>query len=231
MALGRIREGRRREAAWEAGAFAAALAAAAGWYYIRNWILMGSPFVGGWDPSRGMAWWQDPGYRTWPQLLLWGRALGHPIYASFNGFWDALYSTLWVDGYLSAIIEARSRPPWDYRYMLSGAWLALLPSAGLIIGVIGSVFGEDVPQRRYAAFSAACLALYLAAAMWIFVTVPAYSAVKASYTLGLLPCYAVLCCAGLERLMRGSLSRAAVCGGMTCWALCAYLSYLACPAP
>jgi len=33
----------------------------AGWYYLRNWILLGRPFIGGWNPSRGFVWWQDPG--------------------------------------------------------------------------------------------------------------------------------------------------------------------------
>ncbi len=41
----------------------------AGWYYIRNWIELGRPFVGGWESA---AWWQDPGYRTVPDFLSFG---------------------------------------------------------------------------------------------------------------------------------------------------------------
>ena len=39
-----------------------------GWYYFKNYIEMGSFFVGGWDLSRDIVWWQDPGYRTLRQL-------------------------------------------------------------------------------------------------------------------------------------------------------------------
>ncbi|MDD5658153.1 MAG: hypothetical protein PHF00_12960 [Elusimicrobia bacterium] len=218
----------RRDAVIWAGLAGLTAVAVAGWYYARNWAALGTPFMGGWDPARGLAWWQYPGYRTWPQLLVWGRALSQPIYSSLSGFWDAFYSTLWLDGNLSSIITFRSRPPWDYRYMLSGSWLALLPSLGILVGALSAVCGGESPQRRYAGFSAACLAIYLASAMALFVMVPAYSSVKASYTVGLLPCYGVLCCAGLERLMRGPWSTCAVRAGMACWAACAYLSYLAC---
>ncbi len=32
-----------------------------GWYYIRNWMELGRPFVGGWESS---PWWQDPGLQN-----------------------------------------------------------------------------------------------------------------------------------------------------------------------
>ena len=150
--------------------FLAAVVAVAGWYYLRNWVLLGRPFVGGWDPSRGMAWWQDPGFRVWGQVLGWGESLRRPVYAGCAGFWDALYSTCWLDGNLSSLIHVESKPPWDYGYMIAGAWLALLPSAALLA---------------------------------LFFRLPACSAVKATYILGILPCYAVLSCAGFSVLMRG----------------------------
>ena len=67
----------------------------------------------------------------------------------------------------------------------------------------------------------------MAALLVVYLKVPAYSAVKAGYALGMLPCGAVLCCAGLDVFMRGAFSRAAVGAGMACWATAAYLSYLA----
>jgi hypothetical protein len=55
--------------------------------------------------------------------------------------------------------------------------------------------------------------------------VPIYSTVKATYTLGLLPAYAVLGTAGLEVMMRGPISRALVGAGIACWAVAAYAAY------
>ncbi|MFA6003315.1 MAG: hypothetical protein WC881_04535 [Elusimicrobiota bacterium] len=211
------------------GLFAAGIVAMAGWYYARNWMLLGRVFVGGWDPSRGWAWWQDPGFRIPSQLWVWGEALRQPVYAGLSGFWDGFYSTLWSDGNLSSMIRFESRPPWDYAYMASGVWLALLPSLGILIGTISAVFGSCDPQRPSARLAVVCLGTYLAAMLAMFLTVPAYSVVKATYTVGLLPCYALLCCRGLAWLMTGRLARAAVSAGMACWAVCAYLSYLAVP--
>jgi 4-amino-4-deoxy-L-arabinose transferase-like glycosyltransferase len=28
-----------------------------GWYYLRNWIQLGKPFIGGWEPSHYIGWW------------------------------------------------------------------------------------------------------------------------------------------------------------------------------
>lgn len=208
------------------GLFLLGLTVVSGWYYGRNWMLSGRLFWGGWDPGRGWAWWQDPGFRTPSQLWAFGAALSQPVYASLAGFWDGFYSNLWADGNLNSMIRFEARPPWDYAYMASGVWLALLPSAGIVIGGLSAVFGPPDPQRPQARFAVLCLGLYLAAMLAMFLTVPAYSVVKATYTSGLLPCYALLCCRGLSGLMRGGAGRAAVSAGMACWAACAYLSYL-----
>ena len=74
----------------------------AGWYYLRNWIEMGRFFVGGWDAMRDIVWWQDPGYRTFRQCYIFGESIFYPVFSSIYGFWDAIYSSFWADGYLSA---------------------------------------------------------------------------------------------------------------------------------
>jgi hypothetical protein len=63
--------------------------------------------------------------------------------------------------------------------------------------------------------------------LWFSLKLPAYSTVKATYTLGVTPCYAVLAVAGFERMMRLPIQRAAVHAGIACWALASYLSYFA----
>lgn len=196
-----------------------------GWYYARNWIEIGSPFVGGWDASRGISWWQDPGYRTAGQFFTFGRSLLYPIYSSYTGFWDAFYSTLWLDGYLSALNDFVWRPAWNYDFLISSALLSLIPSAGIVAGAVSTLFHPERSLRNGELFALSCVAVYLAALMYLFLKVPIYSTVKASYTLGLIPCYAVLSVAGFRTVLNSGVVRALVYGCVAAWAVSVYIAY------
>ncbi len=195
----------------------------AGWYFIRNWILIGKPFYGGWEPERGIIWWQDPGYRTLHQFATFGAALFHPVCANMNGFWDGLYATFWSDGLLSAALDYEKRPPWNYRLMLPGVWLGMVPTAMLLAGACRT-FGRS-RERRALILSTVCVATFLAGILYTFATVPYYCVVKSSYMTGLLPCFAVLGAAGFDVLGRRRVIRAALLGAFACWALAAYGAY------
>ena len=203
--------------------FATSAAAVGGWYYLRNWILLGRPFVGGWDPERGFGWWQDPGFRTADHFLGFGESLVRPLYASLAGFWDGLYSTLWLDGLLSGVAHARA-VPWQIDPMLAMALLSLPMTLALLGGV--ALACRRAPERKALVFSAACLCTYLAAMAAIFAAVPTYSSVKATYLLGLLPCVGVLVGAAIGRLERHRVSHALVSGYLAAWAGAAWLGYL-----
>jgi hypothetical protein len=194
----------------------------AGWYYVRNWIELGRPFVGGWEST---AWWQDPGYRTVSDFFTFGRSLYAPIYSAVQGFWDSLYATLWLDGGLSGIGEYRYRPPWNYQFMLSGALLALLPTAGLLMGSLTAIRRSSDQDLRAQVFSVLCMAIYGAALLYLYLTVPIWSTAKATYTLGLAPCYAIVCVTGLDVLSKNALLRSIINAGLACWAVAAYCSY------
>ncbi len=194
-----------------------------GWYYIRNWIELGRPFVGGWE---SLAWWQDPGYRTVGDFFIFGRSLSVPIYSATQGFWDSLYSTLWLDGGLSGIGEYIFRPPWNYDFMSSGALLSLVPMSGMLVGVIVTLFKSSDKAYRPQFFAVLCVGIYGAALLYMYVTVPVWSTAKATYTLGLIPCYAILCVTGLEILSKNILLRATINGCLACWAVSAYCSYI-----
>jgi hypothetical protein len=212
--------------AGEAVRFAAVLCgtvlAVAGWYYLRNWMETGRVFIGGWDLHRDIAWWQDPGYRTMRQCLGFGESLFYPVYSSIYGFWDALYSTLWADGFLSEI----DRPPWNYRFMLSGIWLSLIPSAAIVLGALLSLKRGKEASRQILRFCTACLLIVLAAIFYLFLSVPVLSSAKATYALGLTPCLAVLGAAGFEAMASNRVVRALLVAGMVCWAAASYLTYL-----
>ena len=170
--------------------------AVSGWYYLRNLIGMGRLFVGGWEASREIIWWQDPGYRTIQQCYILKEALIYPVYSSIHGFWDAIYSSFWMDGFLSCY----NRVPWNYSFMLSSAWLSILPAIALIIGcTLGVVYRKNgqVLILRFAAYS---VLVYLTAIFYIFLKVPILGSAKATYALGLTPCFALLAAAGFDVL-------------------------------
>lgn len=198
-----------------------------GWYFARNWIELGRPYIGGWDSSRGIVWWQDPGFRTRHDLLAFGGSLIQPIYAARYGFWDAIYSTLWLDGLVSGIASFDDRPPWNESLMLCAPWLALLPTTAILIGVPASWFHVNDKARPALLFGTACLAVYFAAMLALFCRLPIYGTAKATYTLGLLPCYALIGTAGFESFLRWRWLRGTIYGGMACWAVFGYLAYFA----
>jgi len=200
--------------------------AVAGWFFVRNWIHRGTPLLlhtG--DSVSKFAWSQDPGYRTWSQLASFGESLSHPVYSGAVGFWDSLYSTLWLDGFLSGMALFRVRPPWNTDFMLAGAWLGLIPTVLLLLGLGAPLRKCLAGSRGPLLFAAGCLAIYLAAILDAWIRIPAYSVAKASYTLGLAPCYGLLIAAGAEPFLRGRLSRSLTAAMLSCWAVAAYIAY------
>lgn len=196
-----------------------------GWYYIRNYLEMGRFFIGGWDTSRNIVWWQDPGYRTLEQFYTFGEALFYPVYSAVTGIWDSLYSTFWMDGFLSGVCIYDFRPPWNYGFMLASAWLSLLPSAAIGIGAAVSIKNPLRKERKIFFFCALCAGIYLSAILYLFLTVPVYSTGKATYALGLVPCFAVLCAEGFNIFTTRPLLKAMVYGIVACWAFAAYMAY------
>jgi hypothetical protein len=199
--------------------------AIAGWYYLRNWFELGAPFVGGWDPARGLAWWQDPAYRMPGDFWRFGEALVHPIYSSYVGFWDGFYSSVWLDSHLIGAGDLSIAPPWGYAYMLSLALLSLPLSVALAVGTLRAVREPDGATRRLLVFSALALGIVVAAMLAIYLRVPSFSAVKGSYALGLLPCFALLIAWGLEPLLRGRVGPAVVSGFVCAWSAFSYLAF------
>jgi hypothetical protein len=187
--------------------------------------MFGKPFVGGWDPVRRIEWWQDPGYRSISQFFRFREALIHPVFSGTHGFWDSIYSTLWADGFLSSRTALEFSPPWNYRFMFSGILLALVPTIAILLGVLTAFRKAGSSSRAARLFAAACLVVYFSAVILVYMSVPIYSAAKATYTLGLLPCYAVLCAAGLEAMMRGWFAKILIISLIVCWAINGYLAF------
>jgi hypothetical protein len=196
----------------------------AGWYYFRNFIELGSFFIGGWDPSRGIKWWQDPGYRTWSHLLSFGQSLIYPVYSGACSFWDAIYSTLWLDGFNSGIVNFKDRPPWNLNFMAAGALLSLIPTFFILSSIWAGLIKQN-QSRNAVIFSIVTILLFIAALIDLFVQLPTYSTAKSTYTLGLLPCYAILAAAGAEPFVRKKIIRSVAMASFSCWAFAAYAAY------
>ncbi len=109
--------------------------------------------------------------------------------------------------------------------MLSGALLSLVPTAGILIGILLTISRPLRRAYRPQLLSVCCIGIYFAALLYMYITVPIYSIAKATYTLGLIPCYAILCVTGLNYLSKNHLLRAVINACLACWAVAAYCSY------
>ena len=136
-----------------------------------------------------------------------------------------MYSSFWLDGLLSGVADYDQRPPWNDSFLLCAPWLAILPTAAILLGGLAAIRHPDANARHGMLFALSCIGIYFAAVFALFLQLPIYSTAKATYTLGIIPCYAVLGAAGFGLMMRNTFLRAAVYGGMACWALFAYLAY------
>ena len=191
-----------------------------GWFYIRNYLYFDHFVLDGCGPFY-MSWWQDPGFRLVSHFTNWGESLVRPAFSYIKGFWDALYASFWLDGYfLSKAIPPF--PPWNYKWMLSCAWLALPATMALIFSFCKSF---NNISRPVLILSRSAFLLYLSAMLYMYLTLPMYSIARATYTLGLLPIYGILITTGISPLTKHRLSESAVFGSLACLGTCVYFSY------
>jgi hypothetical protein len=196
-----------------------------GWYFLRNVAYLGKPFVGNWDPAAGPAWWQEPGYRTWSQITSFGTSLSRPIYGGIWSLWDGLYSSLWLDGFVSGRVLRPDQFPWNLNWVLCGAWLGFVPTVLLAVSVVSCWRKEFNRSRRAVLFCLAAIVIYVAATAEYFVRVPIYTTANARFMLGLVPCLGVLVAVGAAPLLRFRFPRAFVLASLACWAVAAYAAY------
>ena len=197
-----------------------------GWYYIRNWLHMGKVFIGGWDSSRGIMWWQEPGFRTWHDFMDFGASLTHPIYSATYGFWDSLYSTFWLDGLLGSVANFQQALPWNVEFMITLALLSLLPTLGLLLGSFFTfkkvLAGDSSPVLM---FCLGVIAIYFAAMLYYYVDSPATSAAKSGYTLEILPCFGILTAYGLDKMAKFRRAKLTVSALMVWWGGFSYIAF------
>jgi hypothetical protein len=225
VSVSHLRRSSRRELFLSTTAFFLSSGLLAGWYYARNWVLLGRPFVGNWERGLGWDWWQDPGYRLLGDFVSFGESLRYPVYSSLMGFWDGLYSTFWLDGLLSGNSGAASSAAWNDEFMLATALLSLPLTLAALVGIAHTLRRPFSEAKRTLLFALACLGAYFVAYLHMCLAVPIYSNVKSSYALGILPCVAILIASAFRLLPRNAASRAIVSGYLFSWLAFAYVSY------
>jgi len=193
-----------------------------GWYYIRNAVELGNPFAGVLDHQHFIKWWQDPGYRTWSQLLSFGQSFVWPIYSGVTSFWDAVYTTLWLDGFNSGV---STLVPWNENFMIAGQILALIPCLLIVVGIVHSLCNPQLPYRNFVLFSCSIIILFLAAMLDRFIHCAFYSSTRSIYMLGLAPAFAILVAAGAVPFLHKRILRSLVMASWTCWAFASYVAY------
>jgi len=134
---------------------------------------------------------------------------------------------MWLDGSVSGTVATPDVVPWNLPWMEAGAWLAIVPM-GLMVAGVFSLWRRDLGRSRRALFfSIAAILIYLAAIVDLYVRLPIYSTAKATYMVGLVPCFAILAAAGAAPLLRFRIPRALIFSTVTCWAVAAYVAYFA----
>jgi hypothetical protein len=192
------------------GVFAAMLAGVAalsGWFYVRNWLAFGDPFVSNLTAFEEWAYWIPPGFHTPAWFLGFGEVFSHPFFASFHSYADGFYSSFWGDGYASGSAGVTyPNPWWDYDSMAALYPLAL-PATGILAfgfarGAWQAVRGDDLGRRL--ALSTLWLVAFGMFLMLLLATVriPFNAMPKAFYTLPALVSLAVAFALGVEGLGR-----------------------------
>lgn len=228
----------RRDVARASFVPAAVALALSGWFFVRNWLRLGSPMPANWGelPTPDLEWWQHPSFHTPAYFTHFGESLVRPFFSGFRSFWDALHSTFWGDGYAAGRAFVRDLPPiWGYDWMLLtyliGVPLAVIFAVGFALAVRRSLRGPDL-GRRLGLSCVLTLAVVLVAALaTVSVRYPYYGQAKAFYVLPILPAVALsggVALSALDRAlarMGSPWPRALALGALGTCAVCVVLTY------
>jgi len=197
--------------AWRAlGAFAAMLGgvlAISGWFYLRNALLFGDPFVSNLTAFAEWTYWVPPGFHTPAWFLGFGEVFVQPLFSSFHSYADGFYSSFWGDGYASGAAAVQyPHKWWDYDAMA-----AVYPLALPATGILGLGFARGAWQALRAGDPGRRLAL---ATLWLVafgmtlmlvlatLRIPFNAMPKAFYTLPALVPLALAFALGVDGLAR-----------------------------
>lgn len=210
-------------------ATAVAALAVAGWNGYRNWSHFGNPLVGNWDRATGLAWWQDPGYRTSSYYLSFGRSLTKPFHSCLYSFADGIFSSVWGDGTWAGI-SGSLHPPWHYDLMAVGFSLAWIPTLFVAVGMIAALAAWiRHPGAIWAVLMGHALVVGYAI-LFMTLKLPYYGNVKGFFGLSSAACLCALAAWGFDAISRRVGRYAGVLWiPLLMWAVNAYASFFVWP--
>jgi tetratricopeptide (TPR) repeat protein len=158
--------------------------AVCGWHYLRIWLRFGTPLVGNWDVISGFRWWQDPGYHTVADYLRFGWSLINPLFSSFAGFGDGIYSTLWGDGLCGGL--SSSTLAWNEYPMVASYLWSLIPTALVLLGASVAILQFIRRPSNELFVLIGFSAVILIGLVFMTLKIPSYAQAKAFYGLSAL---------------------------------------------
>jgi hypothetical protein len=184
-----------------------AVAGLAGWFYLRNFLYFGDPFIWTLDAWPGKALWQFPDFHTVGYFLRFGDALTQPWFSGFHGFWDAVYTTFWGDGMLAGAAGVEYfHGRWRCDWMAAAFLLALPATVCVVLGWIRAgreaLRGSDLGRRLAFSLLVGLPPLLLLSLVNINLLYPFWSFPKAFYALFLTPTFALLGALGFDSVDR-----------------------------
>ena len=181
-------------------------------YYIRNLSEFGTPLKMSRDNPHvaRLESLQGPGSRTWvdfvllpPKLLLDPNPRAEHL---LHSVWGSAYAQTWADPRLSWDNLPGKDQPRIHTTRSAMVILGLGPSVLALIGAVLAILDVARRRRRAVYVPMFCLAgVSLASFAYFAVEAPMYSALKASYLLGLTLPYGLFLARGVESLGQGSL--------------------------
>ena len=211
------------------------------WFYVRNILEFGRPLVMSWEQLPGPEvniWWSHPGFHTLDYYLRFGTSLVQPYLSAFHSFWDALYSSLWGDGFLAGKVGVRYRHTlWNYDFMAAAYPLAIPATLLLLIGWVRAGWialsdGDGTRRTAFGTLAVLCGAI-LFANLYLTLEAPFHGAAKASYALPVVHALAIFFALGIVQVDRWMaargwlLPRAVLFGWLGTFVAVCYLSFLA----
>jgi Flp pilus assembly protein TadD len=198
--------------------------AVCGWHYARIWLRVGTPLVGNWDVMSGFAWWQDHGYHTAADYLRFGRSLIAPLFSSFAGFADGIYSTLWGDGLSGGASSVNLA--WNHRPMAAGYLWALVPTVLILVG-IGIAIIRFIREPSAELFLLLAFFVVVASALtFMTLRVASYAQAKAFYGLSAFTSLCFFGALGWEALTHSRMGLRLITGTLLLvWAMNSFVTF------
>jgi hypothetical protein len=118
-------------------------------------------------------------------------------------------------------------PHWNYGYMMASVALSIVPCVAMMVGIFVAVRSAWFENKLVWLITLATIGVYALALVHHALTLPYYCAIKAFYTIGATPAYALLAVAGFDLTTKSPVTRSLVYGLFACWAVSVYVTYLA----